>query len=117
MDFTDILYDKRDGVAVVTMNRPQVLNAFRAQTVDEMIEAFHDAWADRDIGAVILTGNGERAFCTGGDQSIREEGGYQGKPALSDVGIDVEDLHRIIRDIPKTVIAAVNGYAIGGGHV
>lgn len=117
MAYTDILYEKREGVAIVTMNRPQVGNAFRAQTADELIEAFHDAWADRDIGAVILTGSGERFFCTGGDQSIREEGGYQGKPSLSDVGIDIEDVHRLIRDIPKTVIAAVNGYAIGGGHV
>jgi 2-ketocyclohexanecarboxyl-CoA hydrolase len=117
MNFEDILYEKDDGIATITINRPHVLNAFRAQTVDEMVEAFRDAWADRSIGCVILTGAGDRAFCTGGDQSVREEGGYRGKPSRSDLGMDVDDLHSIIRDIPKPVIAAVNGYAIGGGHV
>lgn len=117
MEFGDILYEKDAGIATITMNRPEVLNAFRAQTVDELTEAFKDAWADRSIGAVILTGAGNRAFSTGGDQTVREDGGYQGKPARSDIGMDVEELHTIIRDIPKPVIAAVNGYAIGGGHV
>ncbi|MPZ22644.1 MAG: 1,4-dihydroxy-2-naphthoyl-CoA synthase [Dehalococcoidia bacterium] len=117
MNFEDILYDKADGVAWVTINRQQVLNAFRAETVDEMVEAFKDAWADRSIGVVVLTGAGDRAFCVGGDQSLRESDGYTGKQARSDIGLDVEDLHAIIREIPKPVIAAVNGYAIGGGHV
>jgi 2-ketocyclohexanecarboxyl-CoA hydrolase len=117
MDFGDILYRVDDAVAIVTINRPQVLNAFRSQTVDELVEAFKLAWADRSVGAVILTGAGDRAFCTGGDQSTREEGGYKGNPVRSDLGLDIEDLHSIIRDIPKPVIAAVNGYAIGGGHV
>ena len=117
MDFGDILYRSEDGVAIITINRPQVLNAFRSQTVDELVEAFRLAWADRSVGAVILTGAGERAFCTGGDQSTREEGGYKGNPVRSDLGLDIEDLHSIIRDVPKPVIAAVNGYAIGGGHV
>jgi naphthoate synthase len=117
MKFDDILYDNQDGVATITINRPKVLNAFRSQTVDEMVAAFQDAWADRTIGVVILTGAGDRAFCTGGDQSGREAGGYQGKPTRSDTGMDIEDLHSIIREIPKPVIAAVNGYAIGGGHV
>ncbi|MGH7818158.1 MAG: enoyl-CoA hydratase-related protein [Candidatus Binatia bacterium] len=117
MDFADILYRTEDGVAVITINRPGVLNAFRSETVDELIEAFQQAWADRAVGAVILTGAGDRAFSTGGDQSTREEGGYKGKPVRSDLGMHVEDLHSIIRDIPKPVIAAVNGYAIGGGHV
>jgi 2-ketocyclohexanecarboxyl-CoA hydrolase len=117
MTFDDIVYEKQDGIATITINRPKVLNAFRSQTVDEMVAAFQDAWADRTIGVVILTGVGDRAFCTGGDQSGREAGGYQGKPTRSDTGMDIEDLHSIIREIPKPVIAAVNGYAIGGGHV
>jgi 2-ketocyclohexanecarboxyl-CoA hydrolase len=117
MSFEDILYEKDNGIATMTFNRPKVLNAFRAQTVDEMVEAFKDAWADRAIGVVILTGAGDRAFCTGGDQSARDAGGYQRKRSRSDIGLDVEDVHAIIRDIPKPVIAAVNGYAIGGGHV
>ncbi len=117
MAYEDILYTKGDGIAEIAINRPVVLNAFRAETVDEMVDAFKDAWRDRSIGAVILTGVGDRAFSSGGDQSVRNEGGYQGVQARSDIGMDVEDLHAIIRDIPKPVVAAVNGYAIGGGHV
>lgn len=110
MDFTDIIYEKQDGIATITINRQQVLNAFRGETVRDMVEAFRDAGHDHSIGCVILTGAGQRAFCSGGDQSVRGKGGYQG-------GMNVEELHSIIRDIPKPVIAAVNGYAIGGGHV
>ena len=110
MAFQDIICEKADGIATITMNRPEVLNAFRGQTVDELIEAFRDAWHDRTIGVVILTGAGNRAFSSGGDQSVRSGGGYRG-------GMNIEELHAIIRDIPKPVIAAVNGYAIGGGHV
>ena len=117
MNFEDILYDKADGIATITINRPKQLNAFRGQTVDELIEAFKDAWADRTIGVVIFTGAGERAFCVGGDLTTRSEAGYVGKPARSDIGFEIEELHSLIRDIPKPVIAAVNGYAIGGGHV
>ncbi len=117
MSFEDLVYDKSEGIATITINRPKQLNAFRGQTVEELIEAFKDAWGDRDVGCVILTGAGDRAFCVGGDQTTREEGGYKGKPTRSDTGMEVEELHSIIRDIPKPVIAAVNGYAIGGGHV
>jgi naphthoate synthase len=117
MEFEDVLYEASEGVATITINRPKQLNAFRGQTVDELVEAFHEAWRDRSVGCVILTGAGEKAFCVGGDQTTREEGGYKGKPSRSDLGLDIEDLHSVIRDIPKPVIAAVNGYAIGGGHV
>jgi 2-ketocyclohexanecarboxyl-CoA hydrolase len=117
MPFEDILYDSAEGIATIAINRPTVLNAFRSQTVDELVEAFKEAWADRTVGVVILTGTGDRAFCVGGDQSVRSQGGYQGRQARSDIGLDIEDLHGVIREIPKPVIAAVNGYAIGGGHV
>ncbi len=117
MQFEDILYDNAGGIATITINRPAVMNAFRAETIDELVAAFQDAWADRSVGVVILTGSGERAFCAGGDQSVRGAAGYGGRKARSDIGLDVEDVHAIIRDIPKPVIAAVNGYAIGGGHV
>ena len=117
MDFEDVLYEAADSVATITINRPKQLNAFRSQTVTELVRAFHQAWQDRSVGAVILTGAGEKAFCVGGDQSTRDVGGYQGPPSRTDLGLDIEDLHSVIRDIPKPVIAAVNGYAIGGGHV
>lgn len=115
--FDDIVYDTDDGVATITINRPEKMNAFRATTCRELLEAFDAAWQDRTIGAIILTGAGDRAFCTGGDVSVRDEGGYQGDGTRSDIGLDIEEVHSIIRDIPKPVIAAVNGYAIGGGHV
>ena len=79
MPFEDILYDKAEGIATITINRPTVLNAFRAETVDEMVEAFKDAWADRTVGVVILTGTGDRAFCVGGDLSVRSAGRLPGK--------------------------------------
>ncbi len=114
MAYQDILYEKHDGVGWITINRPEVRNAFRARTVDEMIAAFKEAWADGDVGVVVLTGAGDKAFCSGGDQKDRSAGGYSGTPGI---GLDVASLHSVIRNIPKPVIAMVNGYAIGGGHV
>jgi 2-ketocyclohexanecarboxyl-CoA hydrolase len=114
MAYEDILYEAGDGVAWITINRPKVLNAFRATTVDELIHAFRAAWRDRDVGVVVLTGAGDRAFSTGGDQSERSGDGYGDAGGL---GLDMHGLHGIIRAIPKPVVAMVNGYAIGGGHV
>ena len=115
MEQTDTLYEVSDGIATITINRPEVYNAFRARTVDELIHSFKRAWADRSVGVVILTGAGDRAFCTGGDQKQRAQTGDYG-PSESGL-FEIETLHRVIRDIPKPVIAAVNGFAIGGGHV
>jgi len=118
--FEDILYHKSDGMAKVTINRPHVRNAFRPQTITEMLQAFTDAREDTEIGVVLLTGagpaaDGKYAFCAGGDQKIRGEAGYiaeNGVPRLN-----VLDLQRLIRTMPQPVIALVAGYAIGGGHV
>jgi 2-ketocyclohexanecarboxyl-CoA hydrolase len=114
-DLTDVLYEVEDGLATITINRPDRMNAFRARTVDELIRCFKRAWASGDVGVVCLTGAGDRAFSTGGDQKQRAETGDYG-PSESGL-FEVETLHRVIRDVPKPVIAAVNGYAIGGGHV
>ena len=114
-DHSDILYHKAEGIAKITMNRPEVLNAFRPQTLDQMQGAFEDAHLDAEIGVVLLTGAGERAFCTGGDQRVRGEGGYVGDDGVPT--LNVLPLQRYIRSMPKPVIALVNGYAIGGGHV
>ncbi len=113
MTYTDILYEKKDGVAWITINRPEVRNAFRTRTVSELTDAFVDARWDPSIGVVVLTGAGDKAFCSGGDQKERGHGGY----ATDQRPMDVEALHSAIRHIPKPVIAMVNGFAIGGGHV
>jgi len=115
MQFEDIIYAKKEGIATITINRPEKRNAFRTLTVDELIAAFQDAWWDHSIGVVIFTGTGDKAFCAGGDQSERGAGGYDTSSSGHDM--NVEGLHNIIRNIPKPVIAAVNGFAIGGGHV
>ncbi len=118
MAYTDILYEKKRGVAWITINRPEVRNAFRRRTVDELIDAFRDARWDRGVGVVVLTGAGDKAFCSGGDQKERGEGGYARRGRRGEHRpIDVAALHSVIRNIPKPVIAMVNGYAIGGGHV
>jgi len=114
-ELTDVTYTVTDAVAVITINRPDRMNAFRGRTVDELIFAFKTAWSSRDVGAVILTGAGERAFCAGGDVKERAETGGYGDTEWGT--FEIERLHRIIRDIPKPVIAAVNGVAVGGGHV
>lgn len=114
-ELEDITYEVDDGLAWITINRPERYNAFRGRTVDELIRAFKAAWADKAVGVVCLTGAGEKAFCTGGDQKQRGETGDYGP---TETGLfEVEALHRLIRDLPKPVIAAVNGFAIGGGHV
>lgn len=113
--YTDIKYDKQDGVAKITINRPHVRNAFRPLTVDEMMHAFNDARYDSSIGVIIITGQGKEAFCSGGDQKIRGEAGYVDDKG--DERLNVLDFQRMIRTCPKPVVAMVAGYAIGGGHV
>ncbi len=114
--FEDILYHKcEQGIAKITINRPRVRNAFRPQTVFEMERAFVDVRQDAGIGVAILTGAGGEAFCSGGDQSVRKRGGYAGSDEVP--RLNVLDLQRQIRTLPKPVIAMVAGYAIGGGHV
>jgi naphthoate synthase len=114
--FEDVRYEKSDdGIAKVTINRPEVRNAFRPQTVMELQRAFDDVRDDPRIGVAILTGEGEKAFCSGGDQRVRGHGGYVGSDGVP--RLNVLDLQRQIRTLPKPVIAMVAGYAIGGGHV
>src|SRR5579883_555960 len=113
MTYEDILYDARDGVAHITINRPQVMNAFRGKTCEELIDAFNRAGWDKSIGVIVLAGAGDRAFCTGGDQSAHD-GQYDGRGTI---GLPIEEVHSLLRDVPKPVIARVQGYAIGGGNV
>ncbi len=120
-DFTDVIYETHGEIAKITINRPEVRNAFRPKTIMELMQAFTDAREDSSIGVVILTGANhgqgidKEAFCSGGDQKVRGDGGYVGDDNIP--RLNVLDLQHLIRIIPKPVIAMVNGYAIGGGHV
>ena len=114
-EYTDIKYEKYNGIAKITINRPERRNAFRPLTVKEMINALSDARSDNEIGVIIVTGEGEKAFCSGGDQNIRGDAGY--KDSEGTEHLNVLDFQRDIRTCPKPIIAMVAGYAIGGGHV
>ena len=115
-EFTDVTYAvEEDAFAIITINRPERMNSFRGRTVDELLYAFKHAWADHRVAAVILTGAGNRAFCAGGDVKERAATGSYGETEWG--MFEIERLHRTIRDLPKPVIAAVNGDAVGGGHV
>ena len=114
-DYKDIKFQKAEGIARISINRPEVRNAFRPLTVTELLDAFARAREDSEIGVIILTGEGTQAFCSGGDQRIRGEQGYVGADGVP--RLNVLDLQKLIRSIPKPVIAMVAGFAIGGGHV
>ncbi|KAF0211996.1 MAG: naphthoate [Ignavibacteria bacterium] len=119
-EYQDIVYEKMDGIAKITINRPEKRNAFRPETTKELFDAFSDAREDSDVGVILLTGagpakDGKYAFCSGGDQSIRGNKGYVGKDGVP--RLNILDVQKQIRSIPKPVIALVAGYAIGGGHV
>ncbi|MGI9431632.1 MAG: enoyl-CoA hydratase-related protein [Myxococcota bacterium] len=113
-EYQDLLYEKSEHVVTITLNRPEVYNAFRGQTCDELVKAFGRAGYDKDVGAIVLTGAGEKAFCTGGDQSDHD-GQYAGDRGI--IGMPIDEVHSVIRDVPKPVVAKVRGYAIGGGNV
>ncbi len=113
MQYEDIEFSITDGAARIAINRPKVMNAFRARTCEELIHAFNAAGWDKAVGVIVLTGTGDRAFCTGGDQSAHD-GNYDGRGMI---GLPVEELQFVIREVPKPVIARVQGYAIGGGNV
>ncbi len=113
--YQDILYEKWDGIAKITINRPKVRNAFRPETLFDLQNAFLDAREDPEVGVIILTGAGDQAFCSGGDQKIRGDQGYVGQDKVP--RLNVLDLQKQIRSLPKPVVAMVAGYAIGGGHV
>ncbi len=119
-DYEDILYETGDGIAKITINRPERRNAFRPPTLAELRDAFTRARDDLDVGSIIFTGAGDEAFCSGGDQKIRGDDGYIGSDEVASQGVgrlDVGDLHVQIRRTPKPVVAAVAGYAVGGGHI
>jgi 2-ketocyclohexanecarboxyl-CoA hydrolase len=114
MTYQDLLFEINSGVAAITINRPEVHNAFRAITCEELIDAFRRAAWDKAVGVIVLTGAGGKAFCTGGDQKAHGIEGYGGRGTI---GLPVEELHSAIRDAPKPVIAKVRGYCLGGGNV
>jgi naphthoate synthase len=114
-DYTDIIYEQAEGIARITINRPEVRNAFRPETIMELIDAFAQVRDDARVGVVLFTGAGTEAFCSGGDQRVRGDAGYVGADRIP--RLNVLDLQRLIRTLPKPVIAVVAGYAIGGGHV
>ena len=114
-EYKEILFHKYNGIARISINRPKVHNAFTPLTVTEMIDAMHLCREDQEVGVIILTGEGGKAFCSGGDQSVRGHGGYVGQDTVP--RLNVLDLQKLIRSISKPVIAAVAGWAIGGGHV
>jgi naphthoate synthase len=119
-DYEDIVYERGDSIAKITINRPEVRNAFRPPTLAELRDAFTRARDDIEVAAIIFTGAGDEAFCSGGDQQIRGDDGYIGDDAVAKQGVgrlDVGDLHVQIRRLPKPVVAMVAGYAVGGGHI
>jgi naphthoate synthase len=119
-DYEDILYERGDSIAKITINRPEVRNAFRPPTLAELRDAFTRARDDTEVAAIIFTGAGDEAFCSGGDQQIRGDDGYIGTDQVAQKGVgrlDVGDLHVQIRRLPKPVVAMVAGYAVGGGHI
>src|SRR4051812_24520643 len=117
-DFEDIRYETSgDGIAKITIDRPEVRNAFRPQTVIEMSQAFELAREDPGVGVIILTGEGDKAFCSGGDQNVRGDQGYEEQPGSGVGRFHVTGLHVQMRRLPKPIVAMVAGYAVGGGHV
>jgi naphthoate synthase len=117
-DYEDIRYElSGDGIAKITIDRPELRNAFRPQTVIEMSRAFEQAREDPDVGVIVLTGEGEKAFCSGGDQRVRGDRGYEEQPGSGVGRFHVTDLHVQMRRLPKPIVAMVAGYAVGGGHV
>jgi len=117
-EYSDIRYElSGDGIAKITINRPEVRNAFRPRTVIELSHAFERAREDPSVGVIILTGEGDKAFCSGGDQRVRGDSGYEEQPGSGVGRFHVTDLHVQIRRLPKPVVAMVAGYAVGGGHV
>lgn len=114
-EFEDIKFELFEGIAKITINRPEVYNAFRPETNMEILEALEMTRERQDVGVVVITGAGEKAFCSGGDQNVKGKGGYVGDDGVP--RLNVLDIHKVIRSLPKPVIAMVNGYAIGGGHV